>query len=171
LIRNTAAPARANASKASIGNESVGIVPSGGPGIAVEVGIAVLVGVEVGVEVAAAVGVEVGVDVAVAVGVEVDVGVGVGVSTANSMVKLGAIDPGTVLSDDTKRSEEPDESTMSGVIRKPMCVAPPLRRDSTNEGVIERLRSKGSLPNTPPPFTFVFVPTRTLCAVASANVT
>src|SRR6266496_5034385 len=74
LIRNTAAPARANASKASIGKESVGIVPSGGPGIAVEVGIAVLVGVEVGVDVAVAVGVgvEVGVDVAVAVGVGVE---------------------------------------------------------------------------------------------------
>ncbi len=187
MIRNTAAPARANASKASIGKESVGIVPSGGPGIAVEVGIAVLVGVEVGVDVAVAVGVgvevgvdvavavavEVGVDVAVAVAVAVAVGVGVGVTTANSMVRLGAIDPGIVPvpSDDTKTSEAPDESTMSGVIRKPMCVAPPLRRDSTNEGVMERLRSAGSMPKSPPPPTFVFVPTRTLGAVASANVT
>jgi hypothetical protein len=104
-------------------------------GVDVDVAVAVGVDVEVGVEV------DVGVCVAVAVAVAVAVTVGVGVLTANSEVKRGAIDPGTVLSDDTKKSDEPDESTMSGVIRKPMCVAPPLRRDSTNEGVMERLRS------------------------------
>jgi len=66
LIRNSAAPARANAIKASIGNESVGTVGGGTPGPRVCVAVG---GTDVEVAVGVAVEVDVGVGVAVVVGV------------------------------------------------------------------------------------------------------
>ena len=93
-MNSSAAPARANAIKASIGNERVGTVGGGTPGprvcvavggteVEVDVGVAVAVGVDVDVAVAVGVAVEVGVGVRVGVGVGVEVGVAVGGGAAS----------------------------------------------------------------------------------------